>query len=119
MPPSTCPVGAGPTAGLPANDKFNFCLNSGASGTCYRWNNTIDTYAKHKANCQNLGGYLVSYNTEAEQRSVETAFSGAANYWLGIEPLRNVTLYGGVWVLADGQFLGNLTPSTAGPYRHW
>jgi hypothetical protein len=105
-------------AGLPANDRNNWCPNNGANGTCYFWNETTATYAVQKSACQRMGGYLVSYNTAMEQRLVDAVFA-ANNYWLGIEPLRNTSVFGTNWVLADGQFLGNMTPSNSNPYRHW
>jgi hypothetical protein len=66
-----------------------------------------------------MGGYLVSYNSADEQRLVETAFAPANNYYLGIEALGNTTIAGGTFVMLDGTFLGNTTPSSSNPYRHW
>jgi hypothetical protein len=104
---------------LPAQDKYTFCPNNGANGTCYFWNATIAAYSTHKLACQNLGGYLVSFNTAEEQRLVQTQLSGVDNYWIGIEPFRNVSQFGPVFVWTDGQFIGNFTPSNSNPYRHW
>jgi hypothetical protein len=104
--------------GLPAQDKYTFCPNNGANGTCYFWNATTANYTNHRQACRNQGGYLASFNTAEEQRLVNRMLT-ADNYWIGIEPLRNVSTFGGVWVWADGQFIGNLTPSNSDPYRHW
>jgi hypothetical protein len=113
------PLTAPPTSavGLPANDRLTFC--STTLGSCYFYNATSATYAVHKARCQSMGGYLVSYNTAAEQRMVETALSTASNVYMGIEALGNSTLNGGTFVMLDGTFLGNLTPSSSNPYKHW
>jgi hypothetical protein len=66
-----------------------------------------------------MGGYLVSYNSGDEQRLVEVALAPANNYYLGIEPLGNTTIKGGIFVMLDGTFLGNTTPSNSNPYKHW
>ncbi len=108
---------ANPAAGLPANDKYTFCNTT--LGSCYFYNDTTANYTNHKANCQRMGGYLVSYNSGNEQRIVEAALAPATNYYLGIEPLGNTTLFGGTFVMLDGTFLGNTTPSDSNPYRHW
>jgi hypothetical protein len=65
-----------------------------------------------------MGGYLASYNSAAEQRTVERVLA-ANNYWIGIDLLRNLTVHGSNWVLGDGSFIGDLTPSNADPYKHW
>jgi hypothetical protein len=49
----------------------------------------------------------------AEQREVEFHLPAAANYYIGVEPM------GASWVLSDGTFLGNTTPSNSSPYKHW
>jgi hypothetical protein len=105
------------TAGLPANDKFYFCNTT--LGSCYFYNETTANYTNHKASCQAMGGYLVSYNSGNEQSMVEVALAPANNYYLGIEPLGNTTIKGGIFVMLDGTFLGNTTPSNSNPYKHW
>lgn len=111
-------------AGLPASDKFYYC--NAALGSCYFWNTVTANYTTHRANCQRMGGYLVSYNSGLKQYTVEQALSPtdislpANNYYLGIEPLMsNTNLTGGFFVMLDGTFLGNTTPSNSDPYKHW
>ena len=48
-----------------------------------------------------------------EQYYIETALAINANYYLGIEAQGP-----GNWMLLDGTFIGNNTPSVS-PYRHW
>ena len=67
----------------------------------------------HKTACKSLGGYLVSYNTAAEQVVVENELNVPTDYYLGVEQ------QGSSWMLADGTFLGNTTPSNSSPYKHW
>ena len=51
-----------------------------------------------------------------EQRIVEKQLPTAtsAGYYLGIEEISN-----GTFVLLDGTFIGNTTPSNSNPYKHW
>jgi hypothetical protein len=103
--------------GLPANDLTTFCNTT--LGSCYFYNTTTASYSDHKANCQRMGGYLVSYNTAMEQYLVELALTPINNYYLGIEPIGNISLNGGTFMWLDGTFIGNTTPSNSNPYRHW
>ena len=84
--------------------------------SCYIFNATGASYASHKAACQAKGGYLVSWNSAAEQNEVEKALGLAAlttNYYMGVERA------GTNWYLLDGTNLGNLTISNSNPYKHW
>ena len=45
---------------------------------------------------------------------MEVALALPDNYYMGIEQISNNT-----FVMLDGTFLGNMTPSNANPYKHW
>jgi hypothetical protein len=59
----TCPAELAAT-GRPANTASYFCPDTASTTSpCYRVNTTQANYASHKANCQGMGGALVTYQT--------------------------------------------------------
>jgi hypothetical protein len=53
-------------------------------------------------------------NSGAEQSDVESSITMLTDYYMGIEP-QGV----GNWIMLDGTFIGNNTPSNSNPYNHW
>ena len=77
--PPLSPLPRPVAAGLPANNDFQFCDNTTRS--CYFMVSTPRlAYAGAVAACAGRGGYLVSYNTAAEQLSVERYFRTTGEY---------------------------------------
>ncbi len=98
---------------MPASNATHFCSSS--SDSCYLLISTSATYTTQKAACQARGGWLVAYNTGAEQVEVESALNPQAFYWLGIEAGTEDR-----WMLADGGgSVGNGLPSNDDPHAHW
>jgi hypothetical protein len=72
-------------AGLPTPNDQTFCPVKGTS--CYFWHTSRTTWSNARSSCINRGGYLVSYQTFAEQLQVETYFNKTAmleTYWIGL-----------------------------------
>jgi hypothetical protein len=72
-------------AGLPTPNDQTFCPVKGTS--CYFWDTSSTTWSNSQSSCINRGGYLVSYQTFAEQLQVETYFNKTAmlaTYWIGL-----------------------------------
>ena len=73
------------------------------------------SYANAVGYCQDLGGYVVAWNSEPEQLDVERYFistAGLSQYWTSM--FKAGTLY--FW--ADGGYIGSLIPKGANPYVH-
>lgn len=100
-------------AGVPQNNDYTYCPANGTS--CYFYKSASHTYANAVGYCQNLGGYVVAWNSDPEQLDVERYFISTASlseYWIGM--FKAGTLY--FW--NDGGFIGSLIPKRANPYVH-
>jgi hypothetical protein len=98
---------------VPQNNDNTYCPANGTS--CYFYRSTTSTYSSAGAFCQNLGGYVVAWNSDPEQLDVERYFistASLARYWIGM--FKAGTLY--FW--NDGGFIGGLVPKRASPYVH-
>ncbi len=59
---------ARPLPGLPTDNDYTYCKhNMSDSPACYFYHTTGAPYATAKANCQALGGNLVSWTSDEEQ----------------------------------------------------
>jgi hypothetical protein len=66
-----------------------------------------------------MGGYLVAFNSGAEQLQVEQYFKLEAKTLTSAQTWIGVVLSNYKYFLADGTFLGQGLPSDSGPYAHW
>ena len=108
------------TAGLPPNNNTLLCSNT--TGSCYGYYSSPTAFTSQRLACQGRGGYLVAYNSPAEQLEVELYFwnvtkvmTATTNYYIGLEPA------GAGWYLLDGSYAGNGFPNNGatGTYAHW
>ena len=102
-----------PHAGVPQNNDNTYCPANGTS--CYFFKSAASSYANAVGYCQDLGGYVVAWNSEPEQLDVERYFistAGLSQYWTSM--FKAGTLY--FW--ADGGYIGSLIPKSAKPYVH-
>lgn len=60
-------------AGLPQDNKIFYC--NAQYGSCYRYHNVAGTFNAGKTACANVGGAMASWNSLAEQNSVELYFN--------------------------------------------
>ena len=98
---------------MPQNNDYTYCPANSTS--CYLYKSSGGSYASAVGYCQGLGGYVVAWNSDAEQLDVERYFIGTASlsqYWISM--FKAGTLY--YW--ADGNFIGSLIPKRANPYVH-
>ena len=66
-----------------------------------------------------MGGYLVAFNSGAEQLQVEQYFKLEAKTLTSAQTWIGVVLSNYKYFLTDGTFLGQGLPSDSGPYAHW
>ncbi len=66
-----CP---GCPAGLPQDSPLLHC--DAQFGSCYIYQDTVKMWSAQSTTCKGLGGGMVSWNSLAEQSSVEAYFAG-------------------------------------------
>jgi hypothetical protein len=60
---------------LPHDNDTVFCPDPNPGGSCYFYHGAPATYSAAQAKCQSVfNGFLVSYNSELEQRMIESRF---------------------------------------------
>jgi hypothetical protein len=75
-----------PAAGLPQDNKLFYC--NAQFGSCYKYHNSANVFNNAKTACTNAGGVMASWNSLAEQNTVELYFNreSVAGCSRGCEP---------------------------------
>lgn len=97
-------------AGLPTPNDKTFCPINGTS--CYFWHAGA-AWSTAQSSCIDRGGYLVSYQSFAEQLQVETYFNRTgqlATHWIGLYKS------GSIYYWLGGGYAGTGVTSDANPY---